>query len=157
MSDNGMSWGQKGYPQKHVPTASRLPFYIAGPGVAPGATVGALSTNLDIAPTIAEMSGVPLGPLEGRSLLGLAGDPSGPGYDEILEVMPSDGSVSPDFFGWEAIRTPDWRLIRWETGKRELFRVAVDPWELADLAGVRPDVVADLEPRLDALLQASQG
>ena len=48
ISDNGMSWGRKGKAQKHVPTATQLPFYVAGPSVAIGASQG-LASTIDIA------------------------------------------------------------------------------------------------------------
>jgi hypothetical protein len=157
LSDNGMSWGQKGYPTKLVPTSTRLPFYMAGPGVVRGASTPALVSNLDIASTIAEIAGASMAAAEGRSLLPLTTDPDGPGHQAILELMPRNASISSDFFGWEAIRTPEWRFIRWETGRRELFDLVADPWEMRDLHDERPGVASDLEARLDEMLEASSG
>jgi N-acetylglucosamine-6-sulfatase len=112
----------------------------------------ALVTNLDIAPTIAELAGVSMAAVEGRSLLPLTTDPGGPGHEAILELMPRNASVSADFLGWEAIRTPEWRFIRWETGLRELFDLVADPWELRDVLQEQPEVASGLEARLDAML-----
>ena len=67
MSDNGMSWGQKGFTFKHVPTASRLPFYVKGPGIQKGQKMSGLVSNIDIAPTMAKMAGIGFGSADGRA------------------------------------------------------------------------------------------
>ena len=59
LSDNGMAWGQKSFPQKHVPPATRLPFYLAGPGIEPGETDAFLS-NVDLGATLAALGGATL-------------------------------------------------------------------------------------------------
>jgi N-acetylglucosamine-6-sulfatase len=152
LSDNGMSWGQKAYPQKHVPTATRLPFYVSGPGV-PTADIDVLLSNLDIAPTLAELGGTSLA-ADGASFVPLLEGSVHEGLGELLEVMPAD----PDGFyeGWAAIRTPDLRFIRWDSGLRELYDVRADEWELDNLVESRADVAAGLEVRLDELLDASR-
>jgi arylsulfatase A-like enzyme len=153
LSDNGMAWGQKGFPLKRIPTSTRLPFYLAGPGVAAGAVTEALSTNLDIFPTLRAMAGLPSPDHGGRDLLPIASDPGRGGHDEILELMPSDGSGV--FADWAAVRTPEWHFIRWGFGLRELYDMRTDPWELDNLVTDRPGVASDLEQRLNALLAAS--
>jgi choline-sulfatase len=153
MSDNGMAWGQKSFPQKHVPPSTRLPFYLAGPGIEPGVTDAFLS-NVDVGPTLAALGGASLDG-DGSPFLPLdeaaADDPD----RELLEIMPAD----PDGFydGWAAIRTPELRYIRWDSGARELYDVVADEWELENLVDVRPEDAERLDARLDELLEASRG
>ena len=152
LADNGMSWGQKGFSLKHTPPASRTPFYVAGSDISPGST-DVLTSKIDIAPTIAEMAATELPWADGSSVLPLLrGEPfSGP--PDLLEVMPRSNDRS--YAGWEAVRTPEHRFIRWDTGRRELYDLATDPWERQNLAKVEPELAATLEARLDELLAAS--
>jgi N-acetylglucosamine-6-sulfatase len=152
LSDNGMSWGQKGFSLKHTPPSSRAPFYVAGPGVAPGSTA-VLTSKIDIAPTIAALAGLELGWADGTSFLPLLQGEPFAGHSELLEVMPRSSPRS--YAGWEALRTPQHRFIRWETGQRELYDLAADPWEQQDLAIKEPELAARMEARLDELLAAS--
>ena len=152
VSDNGMSWGQKGFSLKHTPPATRAAFYVAGTGVSAGSSEALLS-KIDVAPTLAEAARVDLPWADGTSFLPLLrGDPFG-GRQELLEVMP--GSGGDDYVGWSALRTPDGRFIRWDDGKRELYDLAGDPWELHNLVRSEPQQAARMEARLDELLAAS--
>jgi choline-sulfatase len=153
LSDNGMAWGQKAFPQKHVPAATRLPFYLAGPGIEPGATDAFLS-NVDIGPTLAALGGTTL-PSDGATFLPLDESAASSADREILEVMPADPAGF--YEGWAAIRTPELRYIRWDSGVRELFDVVADEWELENLVAARPEDAERLDLRLDALLEASRG
>ena len=71
LSDNGVEWGDhrlefKGYPYER---SIRVPFIIAGPGIEHGVN-RSLASNLDIAPTIMDLTGVtPPGPFDGTSLV----------------------------------------------------------------------------------------
>ena len=49
-------WAEKAGP---LETDVRVPLAIRGPGIAPGSSTTALTTNLDIAPTLLELAGVP--------------------------------------------------------------------------------------------------
>jgi hypothetical protein len=75
------------------------------------------------------------------------------GREELLEVMP--GSEEVGYVGWSAVRTPEARFVRWDDGKRELYDLAADPWELQNLASAEPERAAQLETRLDALLASA--
>ncbi len=43
------------------------------------------------------------------------------------------GSPDEGYEGWQALRTPDRRFIRWDDGQRELYDLAADPWELRNV------------------------
>ena len=155
MSDNGMAWGQKGFSLKHTPPATRSPFYMAGPDIAPGVT-DALASKVDIAPTLAELAGTTLPWTDGQSLVPvLTGSASGEsaalGRLEHLEVMPA----SSGYRGWDGLRTPERRFVRWSDGHRELYDLAADPWQRRNVIDDEPDVASTMELRLDELLAAS--
>lgn len=71
-SDNGYLMGEhrmeaKGFPYEE---SVRVPLIVRGPGIAPGSTIAALTTNADLAPTFAEIAGGPIPAfVDGRSLV----------------------------------------------------------------------------------------
>jgi arylsulfatase A-like enzyme len=71
-SDNGFFFGEHrllGGKFLAYEPATHLPFLIRGPGIKPGTSTGELVGNIDIAPTILELSGVtPDKSVDGRSL-----------------------------------------------------------------------------------------
>lgn len=75
-SDNGFHFGEHRVKFGKVTPydeSTRVPLVIAGPGVAAGASIGAIAGNVDLAPTIAEWAGVAVPAfVDGRSLAGLA-------------------------------------------------------------------------------------
>jgi arylsulfatase A-like enzyme len=154
MSDNGMSWGQKGFTFKQTPPSARLPFYVAGTGLA-HATTDALLSMIDVAPTLAELAGATFDGVDGVSFAPLLRGEAFEGRDELLEVMPR---VRTDGYpGWDGLRTPRWHFVRWLTGRRELFDVIADPWERVDLAPLQPELAEAMEARLDELIVLSGG
>jgi len=153
LSDNGMSWGQKGFSLKHTPPASHAPFFVTGPDLEPGSTA-ALASKIDIAPTIAEMADLEQPWVDGESFMPLLRGEAFAGRQEMLEIMPR--SNDPGYAGWSALRRPDHRFIRWDTGQRELYDLAADPWERENLVASEPEVAAAMEARLDELLSASE-
>ena len=60
-SDNGWLYGEHRLKGKGLPyeEAVRMPLYVRGPGVVPGAVLDNLVGNADLAPTFAEWAGVP--------------------------------------------------------------------------------------------------
>jgi arylsulfatase A-like enzyme len=107
-----------------------------------------LASLIDLAPTLAEWAGVPaaaLPPLDGRSLAGLAeGVHDGGWRDAILLEQWQERRYA-------GVRTTTWKYIIHENGERELYDLVADPHELTSVAAARPEVVADLEPRIAAL------
>ncbi len=112
-SDNGFHLGEHRMPagkQTAYETDIHLPLYVRGPGVAPGSHVSAITGNIDLAPTIADVGGTSLtdNP-DGRSLLpflnGDAPEADGPNpqwrqayllehWDEKSTVTPQDRSAA---------------------------------------------------------------
>ncbi|MGZ5359855.1 MAG: sulfatase family protein [Solirubrobacterales bacterium] len=79
-SDNGYFFGEhRIIAGKYLPyePSSRVPFVIRGPGVPSGTTSAELSSNADVAPTIAAIAGAsPTLPVDGRNLLPFATNPA---------------------------------------------------------------------------------
>lgn len=84
LSDNGYLWGEHGAVEKKLPytPSVNVPFYLRWPGhFAGGTTDERLVTNVDIAPTILEATGVSVGgspPMDGTSML------EGDSHDHVL-------------------------------------------------------------------------
>ena len=167
-ADNGMVWGAHRLKNKAVPYATPVPLYMAWPdrwGTAPR-TVSEFVTNIDLAPTFCAVGGCSLGPYpsgqtqaDGVSLLGLLDDGTTLGRDALLEQLPvrNGDKGGPT---WAAVRTTStsplglWHYVEYETGERELYDIAADPYELNNRAG-SPSyaaVEAALAARLNQLL-----
>jgi arylsulfatase A-like enzyme len=106
----------------------RVPLALAGRGIVPGAVAGSVSL-IDVAPTLAELAGVPPDPSwVGRSLLGR--EPSGPLFafdlkDEHHQVALVDGE--------RKLLAPDLAALR--AGRpSHAFDLGADPGEEANLA-----------------------
>jgi arylsulfatase A-like enzyme len=112
---------------------------------------------VDLAPTLLALAGAPaLSGIDGRSLAPLVAGESEAEPREVIAVSEPE----PDEFAGRAaaIRRAGWKLIRmaadldapgrWSDAREDLFDVATDPAETANLAATRADVVAELAPRL---------
>ncbi len=117
----------------------RVPLIIRWPGtVAPGSSVQKVVTNLDVFPTVLEMTGVGAPPnlaLDGRSFVPLLkNDPgSSSSWDETF--IGQYDMHHTKVARMRMIRTPEWKLIRhFEPGvPDELYHLASDPDETTDL------------------------
>ena len=159
-SDNGLTLGEHRLDDgKSCPYEEciRVPFVVIPPGgVAAGWEDGRLVANIDLAPTIAAALGTePAGPVDGRSLLPLLGDPAAEWRDALaLEQWRDDVDKR-----WVAVRTADRKYVRYANGDQELYDLAADPHELNSDANAdsRAADKARLVARLDALLAAPPG
>ena len=151
-ADNGMAWGQKGFSLKHTPPSTRTPFYVAGPGIEPG-TTDALTSKIDIAPTLAQIADADVPWADGSSFMALLQGEPFAGRDELLQVMPRSNPKS--YEGWNALRTPAWRFVRWRSGDEELYDLVADPWETTDLAAREPELATTMRMRLRELTAAA--
>lgn len=159
LSDNGYSWGDHRWQFKKCPYTScmRVPLMVRYPGSA-GRTVTGLSSQVDVATTIAAIGGAtPLVPQDGISLLPTLRYGAATGRTHIVERYSGGGATSyknPE--GFAAYRTADWLYVRLASGERELYDERADPFELANLAGQPP--YAATQAQLDTdLTKASAG
>lgn len=170
-ADNGMSWGDHRHHGKSVAWATPIPLAWHWPallGSAP-AVNPAFVQLIDLAPTIADLTGVALGPFEGgptrpdgRSLLATleAGRPV-----NLRRVSLYEERISPSLarFRWDALRTTDahpcglWHYTEWRNGDRELFDLEADPWELENVVGRYPELAREFQLELAALRDGRRG
>ena len=127
-ADHGYRMGEKGTFAKHClwEPATRVPFLISGPGIAP-AVVDQAVELLSLYPTLLELTGLP--PYtrnEGQSLAGLV-------RGTVLADS-SAAAITTFGYGNHAVRTDRYRYIRYEDGGEELYDHAVDPEEWFNLA-----------------------
>jgi choline-sulfatase len=130
-SDHGWHLGEKGISGKNTlwDRSTRVPLIFAGPGIAHG-ECGRPAELLDLYPTLVELCGLPARTdLEGRSLVPQLKDPTAP------REAPAITSHGP---GNSAVRTEEWRYIRYADGSEELYDMRKDPNEWTNLAS-RPE------------------
>ncbi len=121
----------------------RVPLIIAGPGIPQGRRIDAFTFVTDIAPTLLEISGIPLAmegarPITGRSLLPLL-------TDRVEAIYASDEAVGMNVSGNSALYMGGWKITRSQgphgDGLWRLFDLQTDPGETRDLSGDEPDVM----------------
>jgi arylsulfatase A-like enzyme len=137
LTDNGFSFGEHRIRGKRCPYEEciRTPFAALVPGGKSGPVEGLIS-NVDLAPTIAELAGVRPAPLvDGRSFArALAGRPwKGP--PGVLLEWAGDSEIP----AWQGVRTADFAYIESADGTVELYdltgaRGPADPLELKSRA-----------------------
>lgn len=150
-SDNGFFHGQHRIVDgKLLPyeEAIHVPLIVRGGGFPAGRTALQPVSNIDLAPTIAALTGAtPRRKMDGRNLLPLALDPT-QGRDRALLV--ESLSRNPSRPSYEAVRTSRWMWIEYRNGSRELYDLQADPLQLQSrhkapgLSAVRADLARRL-------------
>ncbi len=147
-SDHGWGMGEKDYLYKNSlwQESTQIPLIIRAPGVTrPGTTCLTPVSLIDLFPTLVDLCDLtqdtqknPQGhPLDGHSLKPLLENPQqgeweGPRaaltalYKWRIKYNPAKESY--------ALRYPDWRYIRYENGREELYNTSKDPLEWENLA-----------------------
>jgi arylsulfatase A-like enzyme len=158
-SDNGFFLGEHGLFDKRLmyEPSIRVPLLVRYPArVRPGRVDSThLVLNVDVAPTILELAGVPVPRwMHGRSLAPLLLDKAPPWRDAFLYEYyeyPAEHCVRKN----RGVRTDRWKLIHfWEQPEEwELYDLKSDPDETVNLAGVREHraIVERLRRRLEEL------
>jgi arylsulfatase A-like enzyme len=155
-SDNGGA-GYVGLPDVNQPYRGwkitlfeggiRVPMFVKWPAkIAPGTRVEAPVAHIDVMPTLAAAAGARLPEdvvIDGRDML-----PAATGSGTIGH--PDDALFWQSGY-YRVVRAGDWKLhVDGRQGKNWLFDLANDPTEQTDLAGTRPDKLAELQALLDA-------
>jgi arylsulfatase A-like enzyme len=137
-SDNGYFYGEHGLTsERRMPYEDgiRNPLVIRYPPAAPaGATVDALVSTVDLAPSVLDLAGAPIGPhLQGRTVAPLLADPNAPWREAVLVEFytyenPFNHLVDMDY---RLIRTDRYKYIHWMQHPEmdELYDLANDPFE----------------------------
>jgi N-acetylglucosamine-6-sulfatase len=137
MGDNGMQWGTHDCHGIREPyeESIRLPFIMRAPWLIsdPGAIRQQMALNIDIAPTLMEMAGIPIPEdIDGESLVPILMDPESQGRDSfLLEFWRYFPENTPSYRG---IRTERYKFIEFEQGREPwLFDLQEDPGEEINL------------------------
>lgn len=167
LSDNGYLYGEHARWEKGVPyeESVKVPMIIRYPPSGTGARVShALVENVDIAPTIARLAGIPW-TTDGRSLLPTLDGTTTTRSTLLVESClgslrwcPGTGSFegqqNPP--GYTGVVTVRYAYIRYGTGERELYDLWADPFERTNLTW-KPEyreLRRNLAARLRALVAA---
>ncbi len=149
-SDNGFFRGEHEITKgkgRHYEPATRIPLLIRGPGLKRGRVNHSPVANVDLAATIADVTGAsPTRTLDGRSLIPLAENPRRLWNRPILieeffrkkgrPVRPQvviAGSKTTRLPNHQAIISGYWKLVRYVTGELELYHLKRDPYEVYSL------------------------
>ncbi len=143
LSDHGYLWGEHGLGGKWLlyEESIRIPIIIRGPGIAdtgPDIKLDDLALNIDIAPTILDIAGIPIpSEMDGMSLYPLLSGQNTPlredFFMEHVGVIDVENPI-PDSRG---VRSDEWKYIRYinvEPEVEELYNIRVDPLESNNLA-----------------------
>lgn len=159
LTDNGMSLGEHRWMGKTCPYEEciRTPLLVRFPGAA-AREDRRLVSNVDLAPTIAELAGiVPPDSVDGRSLIPLLEGAARVGWRSaaLLDYVGDEvGNVRVP--GWSGVRTGQYLYVEYVTGERELYDLTgavgpPDPFQLDNRAGdpaytaVEAELAAELE------------
>jgi arylsulfatase A-like enzyme len=149
-SDNGFFRGEHEITKgkgRHYEPATRIPLLIRGPGLKRNKINHSPVANVDLAATIADVTGAsPTRTLDGRSLIPLAQNPRRIWNRPILieeffrkkgrPVRPQvviAGSKTTRLPNHQAIISGYWKLVRYVTGELELYHLKRDPYEVYSL------------------------
>jgi arylsulfatase A-like enzyme len=148
-----MLHGEHGVFDKNVPwdRSVRVPLVIRGPGFQRGARRNDLTANVDLPTTILAAAGVPPPrPPDGYSLL------SGHRRKQLLLERPY-GFGSRLQQPWQELKTATgwtyWRNLI--DGRRHLYDLRTDPWQLHSLVKSKPGVARRLDRRLSRVADCS--
>lgn len=131
VTDNGFQHGEHFLDKKLWPyeESTRTPFVVRGPGVPAGTANGHLVSQIDLLPTICEISGADASGVDGRSLLPILRDPGAP-FREFL-LIEAEGR------GWHSVRMrrrneagadyDDLLFVKWRDGFEEIYDYKDDP------------------------------
>ena len=164
-SDNGFFFGEHGLSiERRLPYEEciRMPLIVRYPPLAsPGRTVSGLGSSTDIAPTIADLAGLPIPPhMQGRSWKAALGDGgNGPRRPAILTEYFSHDQPMPWLVDadYKSIRTDRYKYIHWIQRPEfdELYDLEADPLETANILGRDPALDANMRRLLtDAVAQS---
>ena len=147
-SDHGWGNGEKDYLYKNAlwQESTRVPLILRAPGVSPkGQTCDHPVSLVDLYPTLLDLCGLPANtmknekgrPLDGFSLKPLISDPEkgkwqGPDY-ALTALYKWSRYYDPAYQNY-SLRFKDWRYVRYENEKEELYHTAKDEHEWNNLA-----------------------
>jgi N-acetylglucosamine-6-sulfatase len=148
---NGFLLGEHRLEEKSVPyeEAVRTPLLIRGTGIPAGQERSQIVSNVDLAPTFADLAGTesPVNP-DGRSLEPLLSGTPPQEWREVL-LLESRARNRPL---WSGLRTQRYAYSEYETDEKELYDLEADPYQLRSIhESADPALVSELSGKLNAL------
>ena len=137
--DNGYFYGEHrlGDKRRAYDEGVRIPFLMRYPKrVKAGSTPSQMIANIDLAPTLLELAGVPVpGSVQGKSLTPLL-DGKTSRWRRSLPLEYFNDPPFPQTPAWQAIRSERWKLIEYpgQSEWSEIYDLQADPFELRNLA-----------------------
>ncbi|MBE7171760.1 MAG: sulfatase [Williamsia sp.] len=162
MGDNGMYLGEHGLEGKWYghEESIRVPLIVYDPLLPSQQRRGEpdqIALNIDIAPTIVSLAGLPIpGRMQGKNLLSIANGSVPPRKDFFYEHTYLNSPTIPQT---EGVVTQDFKYLRYiENGYEQLYNVATDRYETVNLAFNRNyrDKLAEMRKRYMELKKAVQ-
>lgn len=148
LSDNGKQWGEHRMTSKnsYYEESSRVPFALRYPPLVPKPYVeNGIVANIDIAPTLYDLAGLPIPPsVDGMSLTQLLRKDSEWRKGILIEGWPGRGVYA-------SIHTDRYVYVETVGDRSELYDLEKDPYELNNVAGdpAYQSVITQLKPMLD--------
>jgi len=138
-SDNGYHWGEHRWRSKLVPyeESIRVPLVIRYDPITAsrhGTGIPALTSNVDLAPTMAELAGVSPTGVEGFSVVPLMDGTVASLRDAVLVEHLEFNAPNPDPPTYCAVRDLRLKYVYYATGEEELYGLVSDPYELRNHA-----------------------
>lgn len=153
-SDNGITMGERRLMEmKNMPyeESSHVPLVIRGPGIKVGRE-DALVGNQDLAPTMAQLMGArATTPMDGRSLVSMLRGASEESLGWRNSILLEGWPIADWFPPYSAMRTKDSLYVEWDTGEKELYDTAKDPYEVNN---IYPDADAATATKLSKQLES---
>lgn len=152
-SDNGFHMGEHFLPSgKMLPYEEdiRIPFLIRGPDIEPGSTVTQMVTNIDIAPTLADMAGARAAEfVDGRSFRHFLNAQQSETLEWRKAFLVETGEFDKEsrVIAYKGIRTETFIYLEYESDEIEFYDLAADPYQLYNMAN-------ELDPQTLSILHA---
>ena len=130
LGDHGWSLGEKHHWRKFAlwEEPTRAPLIWVAPGVTKAGTTSTRTVDfMSIYPTLADLCGLPIPKhVEGISIKKLLADPN---------ARWTTPALTTHGYQNHAVRSAEWRYIRYENGGEELYDETKDPYEWTNVSG----------------------
>jgi N-acetylglucosamine-6-sulfatase len=164
--DNGFFFGEHGLTEKRLAYEEdiRVPFIVRYPPLVAAGSVSEVPVlNIDIAPTLLNLAGLPpQRHMEGKSLVPVwkGGQFTDDSRSTLLfEFWPEVVHPKNGITSWKAIRTSEWKYVHWLEleGADELYHLKDDPFEMNNLASdpAYAGVLEEMKHRLTEKMNAT--
>lgn len=155
MSDNGSlsrfaTWnaGMSGSKGSTLDGGHRVPFFIHWPkGFAGGRDIDALTSGMDLRPTLEAFCGLelaPTSPEDGRSLVPLIQGRTPDWIDRVICLDLQKQQRTPQKNNPHTVMQGDWRLI-----EGELHNISIDPGQTEDVKAAHPERAREMQNAYD--------